>query len=36
MADILRSHPLAPQPDEKDGLKTVGTWQDDAFSPTKS
>lgn len=32
MADILRSNPLASQPAEKDWLKTVGTWQDDAFS----
>ena len=32
MADILRSNSLASQPAEKDWLKTVGTWQDDAFS----
>ena len=32
MADILRSHPAASQAAENDWLKTVGTWQDDAFS----
>lgn len=32
MADILRTHPAASQTAEKDWLKTVGTWQDDAFS----
>jgi hypothetical protein len=32
MADILRSHPVASQSTEKDWLKTVGTWTDDAFS----
>lgn len=32
MTDILRSNPLASQPAEKDWLKIVGTWQDDAFS----
>ena len=32
MADILRSHPVVSQAAEKDWLKTVGTWQDDAFS----
>ena len=32
MADILRSQSLASQPAEKDWLKTVGSWQDDAFS----
>jgi hypothetical protein len=32
MADILRTRPAASQTAEKDWLKTVGTWQDDAFS----
>ena len=32
MAGILRSHPVASQAAEKGWLKTVGTWQDDAFS----
>jgi hypothetical protein len=32
MADILRSHPVTSQAGEKDWLKTVGTWADDAFS----
>ncbi len=32
MADILRSHPVASLAADKDWLKTVGTWQDDAFS----
>jgi hypothetical protein len=32
MADILRSHPVVSQSTEKDWLKTVGTWTDDAFS----
>jgi len=32
MADLLRSHPLAPQAAGNDWLTTVGTWQDDAFS----
>ena len=32
MADILRSHPVASRAAGNDWLKTVGTWQDDAFS----
>ena len=32
MADILRSRPGGSQTGEKNWLKTVGTWRDDAFS----
>ena len=32
MAEILRSHPVASSAAENDWLKTVATWQDDAFS----
>lgn len=32
MADILRSHSVDSRADDNDWLKTVGTWQDDAFA----